>query len=102
MRPLRVLFLIATFQSSIALAYRIEYFATLAQPVAEEKVYVVDQNLWRCKADKCSLISNPVDAASIRSCNALSRQVGSVSSYGKSGHMLSADDLAKCNAGAKR
>ena len=102
MRTLRITFLIVLLQSCVAEAYAIEYSATLAQPVAAEKEYVANGNIWRCKGETCFLISPPVDAASLRSCSALSRQAGALRAYGKVGHVLSAEDLTKCNEHARQ
>lgn len=75
------------------------YTATLAQPLAAPREVVALENVWRCKDDTCRLVSKATDGGSVHSCNALRRQVGTLTSYGTSEHPLGAADLAKCNSG---
>ncbi len=74
------------------------YTATLAQPLSGKKEFIANGNVWRCEGASCTLVSDPQDAGSIRSCRQLERQAGALSAYGKGEQVFDADKLAKCNS----
>jgi hypothetical protein len=74
------------------------YTATLAQPVAGKKEFIVNGNLFRCEGSTCVLTSKPVDAGTVRSCRAVQREVGTLTAYVADGKPFDADKLAKCNS----
>jgi hypothetical protein len=85
--------------SATALADTSRYTATLAQPVAAKKVFVVNGNMFRCDGATCVLVSsNPIDAGSVHTCRALQHQVGTLTAYGAGGKPFDAAKLAQCNA----
>ena len=84
--------------SSAAFADPGRYTATLAQPLAQKKELLVDQNLFRCDSSTCILTSHPENADSVQVCRALRRQVGALTAYVANGTAFDADRLAKCNA----
>jgi hypothetical protein len=84
--------------STAALGDTGRYSATLAQPLAAKKEFIVNGNLFRCDGSSCLLLSNPVDAGSVRNCRAVQREVGALTAYVADGKPFDADKLAKCNA----
>ena len=84
--------------NATALADTSRYTATLAQPVAAKKEFMVHGNMFRCDGSTCILISNPIDAASLHTCRALQHQVGTLTAYGGEGKPYDAAKLAQCNA----
>jgi hypothetical protein len=84
--------------SSAALGGTGGYTATLAQPLAGKKEFIVNGNLFRCEGSTCVLTSNPVDAGTVRSCRAVQREVGTLTAYVADGKPFNADKLAKCNS----
>jgi len=84
--------------STTALADTSRYTATLAQPVAAKKEFIVNGNMFRCEGSTCALVSNPIDAASVHTCRALQRRVGTLTAYGAEGTPFDAAKLAQCNA----
>jgi hypothetical protein len=84
--------------STAALGDTSRYTATLAQPLTQKKEIIVNGNLFRCEGSTCILTSSPMDAASVRSCRALQREVGTLTTYVADGKPFDADKLAKCNA----
>jgi hypothetical protein len=84
--------------ASTALADASRYNATLAQPLAQKREFIVNGNLFRCEASTCVLSSNPMDAASVHNCRAVKREVGALTAYVADGKAFDADKLAKCNA----
>jgi hypothetical protein len=84
--------------STAALGDTGRYAATLAQPLAGKKEFIVNGNLFRCEGSTCVLASNPVDAGTVRSCRAVQREVGTLTAYVADGKPFDADKLAKCNS----
>lgn len=74
------------------------YSATLAQPLAGKKEFIVKGNLFRCDGSTCILVSKPLDAGSVRSCRAVRHEVGNLTAYVADGKPFDADKLAKCNS----
>ena len=66
-----------------------------AKPVAGGAVF-------DCLGDVCAARSPTTDTTGLRACKELVRQVGSVSAFGPSSKQLSADQLAACNASARK
>ena len=85
--------------SGIAAAQTGQYTATLAQPLAEKKEFIIDRNIWRCQASTCVLASAPADPASVRTCHALERRAGKLTAYGSSDRPFDSAKLATCNGG---
>jgi hypothetical protein len=85
------------FAATAAVAQTGQYTATLAQPLTAKKEFIANGNIWRCAGSTCVLASEPVDAASIRSCHSLVRLAGALTTYGPKGKPFEADKLAMCN-----
>jgi hypothetical protein len=102
MRPdvktLALIVAIMILTSATALADTSRFTATLAQPVAAKKEFIVNGNMFRCDGATCILVSNPMDAASVHTCRALQHQVGTLTAYGAEGKPFDAAKLAQCNA----
>jgi hypothetical protein len=73
------------------------YSAKLAQPLAAEKTFVANGNIWRCAGTDCTLTSIPKDADSVRTCHELKRQAGALTAYGSTATPYDATKIAKCN-----
>jgi hypothetical protein len=84
--------------STAALGDTGRYSATLAQPLAAKKEFIVNGNFFRCQASTCVLVSTPADAGSVRNCRAVQREVGTLTAYVADGKTFDADKLAKCNS----
>jgi hypothetical protein len=84
--------------STAALGDTGRYTATLAQPLAGKKEFIVNGNLFRCDGSTCILASKPTDAGSVRSCRAVQHEVGTLTAYVADGKPFDADKLAKCNS----
>jgi hypothetical protein len=75
------------------------YSATVAQPQAAKKEFIIHGNLFRCDGSTCVLVSHPTnDAGDLTTCRALQREVGTLTSYVAAGKAFDTDRLAKCNA----
>jgi hypothetical protein len=97
LKKLNLIAAAVVFAGTAAVAQTGQYVATLAQPVAAKKEFIANGNIWRCVGSTCVLASEPVDAGSIRSCHALVRQAGALTTYGPKGMPFEADKLAVCN-----
>jgi hypothetical protein len=86
------------FASTVAIAQRPHYTATLAQPLSSNKEVVANNNLWRCSGSTCTLTSQPKDPGAAASCRTLRKKVGALSAYGAPNDSFDAEKLAKCNA----
>ena len=84
--------------NATALADTSRYTATLAQPVAAKKEFMVHGNMFRCDGSTCLLVSTPKDAGSLHTCRALQHQVGTLAAYGTEADKFDAAKLAQCNA----
>jgi hypothetical protein len=84
--------------NATALADTSRYTATLAQPVSAKTDFIVNGNMFRCDGSTCILVSTPADAASVHTCRALQRKVGTLTAYGAEGTPFNAAKLAQCNA----
>jgi hypothetical protein len=75
------------------------YSATVAQPLAAKKEFIVNGNIFRCDGSTCTLVSHPTnDAGDLGMCRALQRSVGTLTSYVAEGKAFDSDKLAKCNS----
>lgn len=70
--------------------------ATLAAPVAKEKVVVAGGAAWRCVENTCRVASDNGVTPSA-ACRELFRQVGEIAQIGYPDRPLDAERLAKCN-----
>lgn len=69
------------------------------QAVARKQGSVLAGKLaWQCKDSRCT-IRGPWEAPGVPACQALAREVGPIRSYGRTGRMLGAPELASCNQG---
>jgi hypothetical protein len=84
--------------STAAVAQKIHYTATLAQPLTGSKEVVASDNLWYCSGSICTLVSEPKNPSSVSACHALKQKIGALSAYGPPDSAFDADKLAKCNA----
>ncbi len=73
-----------------------------AQPVAKpaEAQLALRDTLWRCGEAGCGAGESSSRPAVV--CAVLAREVGTLRSFAVKGQALAADELAKCNARAKR
>lgn len=55
--------------------------------------------VFTCAAQRCVASLTTDETYSLRGCKALVKKVGKVTAFTNPKHTLSADDLAKCNAG---
>ena len=84
--------------SAAAVAQKVRYTATLAQPLTSSKEFVAGDNLWYCSGSTCTLVSEPKNPSSLGACHALKQKMGALSTYGLPDNSFDADKLAKCNA----
>ena len=75
--------------------------ATLAAPVAAKVRIVAGGGVFACEGATCVAVSAPSRAASTAACKALAKEVGVVTTFASENKSLTAEDLARCNAGAK-
>lgn len=87
------------FAGTAAFADTGHYTATLAQPLAANKIFIANGSIWRCSASTCVLTSAPTDADSLHTCHALARQAGALTAYGNEASPFTSERLAKCNGG---
>lgn len=66
-----------------------------AKPVAGGAVF-------ECLGDVCAARAPSSDTATVRGCKDLARQMGAVASFGVSGKQLSDEQIASCNASARK
>jgi hypothetical protein len=66
-----------------------------AKPVAGGAVF-------ECLGDVCAARSPSSDTATLRGCKDLARQMGPVASFGSSSKPLSDEQIASCNASARK
>ena len=55
--------------------------------------------VFTCAAQRCVAATTTDETYSLSGCKALAKKVGKLTSFSNPKHELSADDLAKCNAG---
>jgi hypothetical protein len=76
-----------------------EYTARTAAPVRRSGEITAGTLTWSCNGSRCT-IRGPWAQPGVSACAALAQQVGTIVSYGRTGAMLSAEQLAQCNAAA--
>jgi hypothetical protein len=76
--------------------------AKLATPVAQAKKVVIDGRIWRCEADTCKAGEQGTDQPAQRECGKLAKSVGEIAAYTSGTRTLPEDQLAACNAAAKK
>ncbi len=97
MSSLKLIVASLVFVSTVAIAQKARYTATLAQPLSASREVIANDNLWHCAGSLCTLVSAPKNAGSVGSCHALQKKVGALSAYGAPDDSFDADKLAKCN-----
>ncbi|HWA61519.1 MAG TPA: hypothetical protein VG939_09090 [Caulobacteraceae bacterium] len=55
--------------------------------------------VFTCAAQRCVAAVTTDETYSVNGCKSLAKKVGKLTSYASPKHQMSADDLAKCNAG---
>jgi hypothetical protein len=76
--------------------------AKLAAPVTEARKVVIDGRIWRCEADTCKAGEQGTDQPAQRECGKLAKSVGQIVSYTSGTRTIPEDQLAACNAAAKK
>lgn len=76
--------------------------AKLEKPLQTSAKPVAGDALFECLGDVCAAREASDEAAGIRGCRELVRQVGSVTSFGPSSRPLAAEKLADCNHSARK
>jgi hypothetical protein len=74
-----------------------QYVARTVAPATRTGAVTAGSLTWQCTGSECR-ISGPWPAPGVPACAALATQVGRIASYGRSGAMLSAEQLTQCNA----
>ena len=67
----------------------------------EAENIVAAKALWACNADTC-VAELDRKTATVRTCKKVASEVGELVAFGNDKESLSEDDLAKCNASAKK
>lgn len=78
-----------------------EYTARTAAPVRRNGAVTASSLTWSCSGSACT-ITGPWLQPGVSTCAALAREVGAIVSYGRNGAVLSAAQIAECNAMATR
>jgi hypothetical protein len=66
-----------------------------SKPIAGSAVFI-------CQGDTCTASNPSTGTNSTPACRELVREVGQVESFGSDRRMLTADELARCNAAARK
>jgi hypothetical protein len=74
-----------------------QYAARTVAPATRTGAVTAGSLTWQCTGSECR-ISGPWPAPGVSACAALAGQVGRIASYGRSGAMLTTEQLAQCNA----
>ncbi len=74
-----------------------QYVARTVAPATRTGAVVAGGLSWQCSGSECR-ISGPWPQPGVGACVQLAAQVGRIASYGRSGAVLSAEQLAQCNA----
>ena len=74
-----------------------QYVARTVAPATRTGAVTAGSLTWQCTGSECR-ISGPWPAPGVSACAALAGQVGRIASYGRSGAMLTTEQLAQCNA----
>ena len=79
-------------------------YARLTSPLARGADPVIDGRIWHCEGQVCRAAplstarSQPIG----RECASVAHHVGALETYQTGADLLGGDDLAKCNAAARR
>jgi len=73
--------------------------ANLGAAVPSVTKVVAANAVFTCAAQRCVAATTTDETYSIAGCKALAKKVGKLTSYANPKHEMTADDLAKCNAG---
>jgi hypothetical protein len=76
--------------------------AKLAAPLAQARKVVIDARTWRCEADVCKAGEQGTDQPAQRECGKLAKAVGEIASYTSGTRTIPEDQLAACNANARK
>lgn len=76
--------------------------AKLQSPVPAATKTVAGGAVFECLGDVCAARSPGADTATLRGCKDLARQAGSVTTFGSASKPLSTEELATCNASARK
>lgn len=76
--------------------------AKLQAPVPAATKTVAGGAVFECLGDVCAARSPGADTTTIRGCKDLARQDGAVTTFGATSKPLSPEELAACNASAKK
>lgn len=71
--------------------------AGLATPLEAPRSAIVNSVMWKCAGDQCSAPAQ--DSRPLLVCRKVARKFGPVTRFASPEGALSADELAKCNAG---
>ena len=71
--------------------------AGLAKPLESPRSAIVNSVMWKCAGDQCSAPAQ--DSRPLLVCQKVARKFGTVTRFVSPAGALSADELAKCNAG---
>jgi hypothetical protein len=74
--------------------------ANLATAQTGVNKVVAANAVFTCAAQRCVAATTTDETYSLSGCKSLAKKVGKLTSYSNPKHEMSADDLAKCNAGA--
>lgn len=77
------------------------FTAKLAAPMEKAENVVAAKALWSCSTDTC-VAELDRKTATVRTCKKVASEVGELVAFGNDKDTLSEDDLAKCNAAAKK
>lgn len=78
--------------------------ARLATPLSRPVDQAFDGRIWHCEGQTCraGYVSSAVSQKTFRECATVAKRLGAFESYQTGPDLLAADDLAKCNAAARR
>lgn len=78
--------------------------ARLSTPLARPADPVLDGRIWHCEGSTCRVAANTSAKSQslARECGAAARELGAFESYQTGAATLDGDDLARCNAAARR
>lgn len=76
--------------------------AKLQSPVPSASKTVAGGAVFECLGDVCAARNPGTDTTTLRGCKDLARQTGSVTTFGASSKPLTPEEVAACNASAKK
>lgn len=72
----------------------------LETPRPQAEKVIADSQVFNCQGDQCAAVLR-TSKPSVRTCSKLAKEVGPIASFGAGEAMLSAEELARCNAAVK-